>query len=120
MHKLDAPTNVNEGSGDESSPLRQLKSTESSSKSSSSDEGIKNSKDCARSKKTKDTKCGGDILLWTNGGGGWRTMAAGMGTAQLLAKIGIIKKRSSKLDAISGNSGGAWFVQQFMYSEKFF
>ncbi|KAJ1634694.1 hypothetical protein T492DRAFT_836691 [Pavlovales sp. CCMP2436] len=60
----------------------------------------------------------GPPMMWATAGGGWRAMAAGMGVARSMHRAGALDSPSLKI--ASGNSGGAWFLSQFAYSEGFY
>mmetsp|Transcript_49005 Transcript_49005/g.112375 ORF Transcript_49005/g.112375 Transcript_49005/m.112375 type:complete len:652 (+) Transcript_49005:52-2007(+) len=55
-------------------------------------------------------------LGWATAGGGWRAMSVGMSVGRNLHKLGML----SDLTHVAANSGGAWFLTQFSYSQPFF
>jgi hypothetical protein len=62
------------------------------------------------------------ILRWASAGGGWRSMAASMGIANIFAQAGLFgdESSSSQFTALSMQSGTAWFATQFFYSQPFY
>ncbi|GKY95004.1 hypothetical protein MPSEU_000465000 [Mayamaea pseudoterrestris] len=61
-----------------------------------------------------------DTLFWSSTGGGWRSMVADMGFANVFGRAGLINATSSAFQSISTNSGASWFALQFFYSPIFF
>lgn len=59
-------------------------------------------------------------IRWASSGGGWRAMFASIGFANVFQQAGLFSQDSSKLSAISTNSGSSWFSTQLFYSEAFY
>lgn len=59
-------------------------------------------------------------IRWASSGGGWRAMVASMGFANAFRQAGLFSANSSKLSAISTNSGSSWFSSQLFYSPNFY
>jgi hypothetical protein len=55
---------------------------------------------------------------WFSAGGGWRAMSVGMAVARNLHKAGVLSR--PEFTHAAANSGGAWFMTQFAYSQPFF
>jgi len=61
-----------------------------------------------------------DSILWATSGGGFRAMVSSMGFANVFARAGLISEDHCDFEAVSSNSGGAFFMLQFVYSSPFF
>lgn len=59
-------------------------------------------------------------IRWASSGGGWRAMFASIGFANVFQQAGLFSQNSSKLSAISTNSGSSWFSTQLFYSDAFY
>jgi hypothetical protein len=67
----------------------------------------------------------GPVVRWASTGGGWRSMAAVMGFANLFGQAGLLptdvtSATNSQFSAISTNSGASWFSTQLFYSPVFY
>eukprot|EP00567_Pseudictyota_dubia_P003330 CAMPEP_0197434436 /NCGR_PEP_ID=MMETSP1175-20131217/2164_1 /TAXON_ID=1003142 /ORGANISM="Triceratium dubium, Strain CCMP147" /LENGTH=579 /DNA_ID=CAMNT_0042963153 /DNA_START=73 /DNA_END=1812 /DNA_ORIENTATION=+ len=60
-------------------------------------------------------------LRWASSGGGWRSMVADMGYANIFQKAGFLGDgANTQFGAISTSSGGSWFSTQLFYDQFFF
>lgn len=61
------------------------------------------------------------IIQWSSTGGGWRSMVACMGFANLFQKSSLLlPDHPSPLKSISTVSGSSWFSGQLFYSSEFY
>lgn len=60
------------------------------------------------------------VFLWSATGGGWRSMFACVGVANVFQQAGLFSADSSKFRSIATNSGASWFATQMFYSQAFY
>jgi len=72
--------------------------------------------DVSKSQSPATTTTSGASFHYTSTGGGWKSMFANVGVANLLQQAGLV----DQLDHVATNSGSSWFSLQFFFSQPFF
>lgn len=55
------------------------------------------------------------VFRWNSSGGGWRSMFACAGFANVYQQAGLFAEDGSRFDAIATTSGATWFSPQLLY-----